>query len=99
MADILNVPYTGSVAHNSGAVRALRLGRQGRVVIPADLRERLSLRPGDVMVAWVEEDRLVIRPRRAVEEELWDLFDGLGRNLADELIHERREQARRDDAG
>ena len=92
------MPYTGNVTQDSGAVRALRLGLQGRVVIPADLRERLSLRPGDLMVAWVEEDRLVIRPRRAVEQELWGLFDGLGRDLADELIRERREEARRDDA-
>ena len=51
------------------------------------------------MVASVQDDRLVIRPRRAVEEELWGLFDGLDRGLADELISERREEARRDDAG
>ena len=87
------------MTHDWSHVRALRLGLQGRVVIPADLRERLSLRPGDVMVASVEDDRLVIRPRRAVEEELWGLFDGLDRDLADELIRERREEARRDDAG
>ena len=99
MTDILHVPYTGTVTRDCSHVRALRLGLQGRLVIPADLRERLALRPGDVIVASVEDDRLVIRPRRAVEEELWGLFDGLDRGLADELISERREEARRDDAG
>lgn len=67
-------------------------------MIPADLRKLLALRPGDMMVAWVEDDRLVLRPRRAVEEELWSLFDGVDADMVGDLIHERREEARRDDA-
>ena len=64
------------------------------MVIPAELRRLLALRPGDTVIAWVEGDRLVLCPRRAVEEELWGLFDGIQGSLADELIRERREQAR-----
>jgi antitoxin PrlF len=82
------------VAQFANVARSLRLGAQGRLVIPAELRRLLALRPGDTVIAWVDGDRLVLRPRRAVEEELWGLFDGIQGSLADELIRERREEAR-----
>ncbi len=86
------------VAQIAGNARPIRVGPQGRVVIPAALRKQLALRPGDSMVAWVEDDRLVLRPRRSVEEELWGLFDGIQSDLVSDLIRERREEAHRDDA-
>lgn len=86
------------MAQTSSPARSIRLGPQGRVVIPVALRKLLALRPGDAMVVWVEGDRLVLRPRRAVEEELWKLFAGVEGSLADDLIRERRQEARRDDA-
>jgi AbrB family looped-hinge helix DNA binding protein len=36
------------------------LGVQGRLVIPAGMRRRLDLNPGDMLVARVEDNRLVI---------------------------------------
>jgi AbrB family looped-hinge helix DNA binding protein len=85
------------MAHGGGVLRSVRLGPQGRIVIPAELRKVLALQPGDAMVIWAEGDRLVLRPRRAVEEELWEMFRGVEGSLAAELILERREEARRDD--
>ena len=56
----------------------------------------MGLDPGAPLVAWVEGDRLFLRPRRAVEQELWSLFSSVEGSLADELIAERTEQFRRE---
>jgi AbrB family looped-hinge helix DNA binding protein len=77
----------------------LRLGPQGRLVIPVELRKALSLKPGDTLVAWAEGDHLVLRPRRAVEEELWALFERVQGSLAADLIRERRAEAQREAFG
>jgi len=77
----------------------MRIGPQGRVVIPAKYRRALGLEPGDQVVVWLEGDRLVMRSRRAVEEELWALFAEVEGSLADELIQERRRDAEREAQG
>jgi AbrB family looped-hinge helix DNA binding protein len=77
----------------------VRVGPQGRLVIPAALRRALGLHPGEDLVAWVEGDRLVLRPRRAVEAELWAMFPAGVPSLAAELIVERRAEAAREAEG
>lgn len=72
------------------------VGRQGRVVIPAELRRRLGVEPGQTLVAREEDGRLVLerpanvlaRLRRRFAEAAPDT------SLADELIAERRREAR-----
>jgi AbrB family looped-hinge helix DNA binding protein len=77
----------------------LRLGPQGRLVIPADVRKLLKLCAGDSLVAWVEEGGLVIRRREAVRSELKGMLHASGRELAQELISERRREAKRESQG
>ena len=76
----------------------IQLGAQGRVVIPAELRRALNLKPGDRLIARQEGDSLVLERREAIEHRLWALFDALPEDtrLADELIRERREDAERE---
>jgi len=50
--------------------QSLLLDRNGRVVIPASLRRVLNLKPGDRLVAWVEKDRLIVRPRAELVRDL-----------------------------
>ena len=72
-------------------------GAQGRVVVPAPIRKALGFRPGDTLVARVEDDRLVIEKPTSVERRIRDRFrKSRGRSLADELLAERREEARRE---
>ncbi|HVW18053.1 MAG TPA: AbrB/MazE/SpoVT family DNA-binding domain-containing protein [Solirubrobacteraceae bacterium] len=73
------------------------LGKQGRVVIPADVRAELGLRPGDRLRLQIAGRRLVLdRPEDAVAE-----LRGLARDVArdrplvDELLAERRHAAAR----
>ena len=75
----------------------IQLGAQGRVVVPAPIRKAIGFRPGDALVARVEDDRLVIEKPESVERRIRARFRKSGdRSLAEELIAERREEARRE---
>ena len=71
------------------------MGRQGRLVIPAEIRSALGLEAGDVFHVSVDGARLVLlRPEDALAE-LRRLGSGIprSRSLVDELIAERRAEA------
>ena len=75
----------------------IRLGAQGRLVVPAPIRKALGFRPGETLVARIEDGHLVIEKPEAVERRLHDHFRKFeGRSLAEELIAERREEVRRE---
>ncbi len=74
-----------------------KLGPQGRIVIPARIRKSLGLQQGDVLHTRIEQEQLVIEKREAIERRLQEHFRKFeGRSLANELIAERREEARRE---
>ncbi|MGH2661964.1 MAG: AbrB/MazE/SpoVT family DNA-binding domain-containing protein [Actinomycetota bacterium] len=77
-------------------VSHLRLGAQGRAVIPARVRKALGLQPGDELVAWVEGDRLILRSRRALVQEMLGAYRHVAprSSLVDRLIEERRAEVR-----
>lgn len=71
------------------------LGKQGRLVVPAEIRERLGLTAGDQLRLQVVGRRVVLeRPDDAVLE-LRELGAGIPRprSLVDELLEERRAAA------
>ena len=77
------------------------LDERGRLVLPARLRRRLDLHPGDRLIITVDAAggfRVVSAREQA--RRLRGLYRDLapGRSLADELIAERREEARPEDA-
>ena len=76
----------------------VRFGGQGRMVVPAEMRRALGFLPGETLVARVEDDHLVIEKPESVERRIRARFRNSGnRSLADELIAERRGEARRED--
>jgi AbrB family looped-hinge helix DNA binding protein len=75
------------------------VGPQGRLVIPSEIRRALGISPGDVLLAVVEDDRLVLEKREAVLQRLRRRFAHVEVSLADELIAERRSEARREEQG
>ncbi len=77
-------------------MKRVRLGPQGRAVIPAELRKELGLEAGDDLVAWVEDGRLIFRRREDIQQELWDMFAHVEVSLSEELIAERRREAERE---
>lgn len=80
----------------------ISLGERGRLVLPAPLRRHLDLRPGDRLILTLDADggfRTVSAREQA--RRLHGLYRDLapGRSLADELIAERHEETRREEAG
>lgn len=72
------------------------MGSQGRLVIPAEVREALGLRPGDQLHLQLSGRRVVIeRPADATRALRGFASDvSSSRSLVDELIAERRAAAR-----
>jgi AbrB family looped-hinge helix DNA binding protein len=77
----------------------MRVNENGRVVIPASYRKALGIKAGDEVILRMEEDELRIttmrrrleRARRRIRQ-----YVKPGVSLADELIAERREAAKRE---
>jgi AbrB family looped-hinge helix DNA binding protein len=76
----------------------VRVGPQGRIVIPAALRRLLGIEPGQTMVARVEGQQLIFESRAAALARLRARVGALGKDadLVDELLEERRRDARRE---
>ena len=77
------------------------LDRQGRLVIPVALRQLQGFEEGDTLVAHEEAGRLVLEKQEMVKQRLKARFAQVlnDRSLVDELIAERREEAKRELAG
>ena len=79
-------------------VGSVRVGPQGRIVIPAHIRQALGINPGETLIARVKDGQLVLEKREQILARLQDTFAKVPRDvsLVDELIAERREEARRE---
>ena len=79
----------------------VKLADDGRMVIPAPLRHRLGLQPGDALVIEAEESSLRVRSQADVLKEAQSFFRQYltpGVSLVDELITERRTAAAKEEA-
>ncbi len=76
-------------------VAEVQMGQQGRVVIPAALRNAWQVSTGDTLLARLEEDRLILEEPAQVMQRVKIRFATLhGQpSLADELIGERHRKA------
>jgi AbrB family looped-hinge helix DNA binding protein len=75
----------------------LTINENGRVVIPAEYRKALGIRPGDKVAVRIEDDELrltTLKARIARAQKRARRYVKAGRSLVDELIAERREAAK-----
>ena len=75
-----------------------RMGRSGRLVIPAAVRAQLGLKPGTELVLRVDDDGLRLQTRTQAVARAQAIVRRRvpsGRKLAHELLEERRREARR----
>ena len=76
----------------------IHVGLQGRVVIPAWMRRALDITPGESLLVGVEDGRLVLEKPKQLLTRLQGRFAHVAADisLADELIAERGEEARKE---
>jgi bifunctional DNA-binding transcriptional regulator/antitoxin component of YhaV-PrlF toxin-antitoxin module len=93
--------YEGEEALRSLPYANLKIDSAGRVVVPAEMRAAMLAKPGDVLTAWVVEGELRVVSRAVVMRRIRDeakrfkaAFPGV--SIVDELISERREEARKE---
>jgi AbrB family looped-hinge helix DNA binding protein len=76
-----------------------RMGANGRVVIPSEVREALRLKRGQPLIVVVDDGKILLLTvpeaiRRA--QDMVRKYVKPGRSMVKELIRERREEARRE---
>ena len=92
--------FTASVKRffTSSTVKA-RINEQGRIVIPAEIRRKMEIKPGETVLMSFEDGVLKIESHRArirrIQEE-FKKYAKPGLLASDELIAARREEARRE---
>ena len=77
----------------------VKVGPKGRVVVPAPIRRQLGIEEGTELMARVEGDGIVLELPSAAIRRLQELVTSVvprDVSLVDELIAERREEARRE---
>ncbi len=78
----------------------MKMSEGGRVVIPVEIRQSLGLKEGDAVLFELRDGEAVITTRAARirrAQEMVRQYVPAGTSLVDELIAERRQEARRDD--
>ncbi|MBI3697090.1 MAG: AbrB/MazE/SpoVT family DNA-binding domain-containing protein [Acidobacteria bacterium] len=76
-----------------------KIGPGGRVVIPAEYRTALGVRPDDEVVLTLDDGQVRLYTKEWARKRAQDYVCSLvppGVSLADELIRERREEAARE---
>jgi AbrB family looped-hinge helix DNA binding protein len=85
-------------AKMAGELMKTKIREGGRLVIPAEYRRALGLKPGDEVLLSLEDGEIrVVSTRQAVAraQTLLRRYIPKGRSLSEELIKERREEAAR----
>ncbi len=80
-------------------IEHVKLGEDGRLVIPAALRKEIGIRAGDTVVVESDGDSLLLRSYDQVLRETQDYFRQFARpgvSVVDELIADRRAEAARE---
>jgi AbrB family looped-hinge helix DNA binding protein len=74
----------------------IRIGREGRVLIPASVRRAAGLAPGAVLIVRLEGEKVVLIPIDAIKRRLRQMFSDVEGSMAEELLAERRDEAARE---
>lgn len=78
-----------------------RLGPDGRLLIPAAIRDAAGIQRGEKVILRVEDGKIVVQSRAASLRAIVGMFAHLkkpGESIVDEFIAERRAEAKREEA-
>jgi bifunctional DNA-binding transcriptional regulator/antitoxin component of YhaV-PrlF toxin-antitoxin module len=78
----------------------VRVDGSGRILLPAKVRKQMNLRKDTQLIARLEKQKLVLNTRAEALRKAQEFFSKLrpkgGKLLSDELIEDRRREARRE---
>ena len=80
-------------------IKKTKIGDGGRIVIPANFRKALGVKPGDELILSLRDGELrIFTPREAIKRAQGILrrYIPEGRSLSEELIQERRIEGARE---
>jgi DNA-binding transcriptional regulator/RsmH inhibitor MraZ len=79
---------------------AVKLDGSGRILLPAKVRKQLKLEKGTVVIGRLDKEQLILWTRAQALRKAQAYFSQFrpkgGKLLSDELIEDRREEARRE---
>jgi len=88
LVDVVTVPYMN--------VHTVVVGSRGRIVVPAEVRQRAELSEGVSLVLLETPDGMVLLTRKQLRDRVRNELEGL--DLVSELLAERRNTAKDEDA-
>jgi DNA-binding transcriptional regulator/RsmH inhibitor MraZ len=79
---------------------AVKLDSSGRILLPAKIRKQLKLEKGAVVIGRLEKEQLILWTRAQALRKAQEYFSQFrpksGKLLSEELIEDRRKEARRE---
>ena len=81
----------------------VKMSSRGQVVIPAEARNNLNIKEGDILTCYVEEGKIIIKTKSAkikkgIVDETFGLLSDLDYDIKDYVKQLRKESGRRLDA-
>ena len=77
--------------------QTLKIDNNGRIFIPAEVRNELALQKGAVVVSWVEDGQLIIKSREAFIKHVREKYRGGSGHEVENFIQERRLEAKKEE--
>lgn len=78
--------------------QTITVGDRGRLVLPAEIRERRNITAGTNLIALDSDDGILLVTREQLKARVRADFADIDHSLVDELIEDRRAEAAREDA-
>lgn len=73
--------------------KVLRVGKKGEIYTTSDIRAKMGIKEGGSVIAYIEGDKLVIRPLESLEEKIMKPLLKLAPDYAERLSEEAQREA------
>jgi AbrB family looped-hinge helix DNA binding protein len=86
----------GGTRLSPGRTYDAHVDAQGRILLPAEVRRQLDVHGGERVVLFVVNDTVHVQMVRDLAQQFRGFLNVPNRNLSEELVQERREEAARE---
>ena len=75
---------------------SIAVGQNGRVVIPANIRQQIGIKQGQHLLVKLDGEKIILEKTTGILNKLQKRFKDIPGSLSEELIEERRAEAARE---